>query len=133
MECKNLIKKAFEAAQNAYAPYSNFKVGAIVELYNGNLIKGCNIENAAYGSTMCAERNAIYQTYCQGYNKDDIKSLTIVSYSKKIVTPCGACRQVLIELMKEDTPIILANETKYIETNIKALLPGAFIKENLHV
>lgn len=133
MEVKKLIEEAFQASKNAYAPYSHFKVGAIVELKDGTLIKGCNIENAAYGSTMCAERNAIYQAYCNGYRKEDIASLTIVAYSKEVASPCGACRQVIAELLEETTPIILANETKYVITNIKALLPGAFLKEDLNV
>ena len=75
MEKEKLVELAFLASENAYAPYSHFKVGACVELKNGHYVQGCNIENAAYGSTMCAERNAVYGAYCQGYKKEDIVAL----------------------------------------------------------
>ncbi len=133
MNVDELVKKAFEASQNAYVPYSNFRVGAIVMMKDGTIFPGCNIENAAYGSTMCAERNAIFQAYCNGYLKDDIESLTIVSSSQTIVTPCGACRQVLSELLNASTPIYLANQHQVITTSIQQLLPSAFSEENLNV
>lgn len=133
MDVKKGIERAFAASKRAYIPYSHFAVGAAIEMNDGTWFEGCNVENAAYGSTMCAERNAIYQAYCQGYRKEDIHSLTIVAYGKEVVTPCGACRQVLAELMLPETPIILANPTKHLITNIKALLPGAFLEEDLHV
>lgn len=133
MEIEQWIKEAYKAAKNAYAPYSNYAVGAVVALKDGTLIYGCNIENAAYGSTMCAERNAIYQTYCRGYHKEDIISLTIAVSGNKIATPCGACRQVLAELMDSRTPIILACESGYEITNIETLLPGAFLQDNLNI
>ena len=68
-----LLEKAFEAMENAYAPYSNYKVGACVLTKDGNYIKGCNIENASYGATNCAERTAIFATYANGYRKEDFK------------------------------------------------------------
>lgn len=133
MEVKELVNLAFEASQNAYAPYSHFRVGAVVVLKDGTIFKGCNIENAAYGSTMCAERNAIFQVYCNGYHKEDIESLTIVADCEPIATPCGSCRQVLSELMLPKTPIYLANHNNVVTTTIENLLPGAFSKENLDV
>jgi len=131
MEINELIAIAFKAIENAYIPYSKFGVGACVELNDGTTIKGCNIENAAYGSTMCAERNAVYATYCQGYKKEDIKSLTIVADATPLISPCGACRQVLAELLKEDTTIVLANKKEHRVTNIKELLPYSFTGEAL--
>ena len=94
-------------------------------------IHGCNIENAAYGSTMCAERNAVFQAYCQGYRKDDILALAIVADCQPLISPCGACRQVLSELMNPQTPIILGCKDFYQVTNIEKLMPLAFIGESL--
>lgn len=133
MQKQACVRLAFEARERAYAPYSHFKVGACVALKNGQYVQGCNIENSAYGSTMCAERNAIYATYCQGYRQEDILALAIVACSKEITPPCGACLQVLSELLNEDTPIILSNGEKEIETTIFQLLPYRFSGEYLHV
>lgn len=131
MDYQTIIKKAFEAANNAYAPYSKFKVGACIEMNDGKYFLGANIENAAYGSTMCAERNAVYSAYCNGYTKKDIKQLAIVADCAPLISPCGACRQVLIELIPEDCQIILANHQEYKITSMKELLPMAFTEENL--
>ena len=131
MDYKYLCNEAFKASENSYSPYSNFKVGACLLLKNGELIYGTNIENAAYGSSMCAERNAIYQAYCKGYRKDDIIALAIVADCSPLVSPCGACRQVLSELMNPHTPIILGCKEYYEVTNIEALMPRMFIGESL--
>lgn len=131
MDYQLLVNEAFKASENAYAPYSNFQVGACVLLKNGQLIYGCNIENAAYGSTMCAERNALYQAYCLGYRKNDIEALAIVGDCYPLISPCGACRQVFVELLSMDTPIILGNKDYYEITNIEELMPKAFTKECL--
>lgn len=131
MDYEKLIEEAFKASENAYAPYSHFKVGACLLLKNGQMIHGCNIENAAYGSTMCAERNAIFQAYCLGYRQDDIEALSIVGDCDPLISPCGACRQVLSELMNPKTPIILASKERYEVTNMQELLPRMFIGESL--
>ena len=131
MDYQEIIKKAFDAAKNSYSPYSNFKVGACVEMNDGTYFLGTNIENAAYGSSMCAERNALYGAYCNGYTKSDIKQLAIVANNSTVITPCGACRQVLKELIPEKCPIILANHQEYIITSMKELLPMAFTEVNL--
>ncbi|WP_294580482.1 cytidine deaminase [uncultured Thomasclavelia sp.] len=133
MEIKEIIKKAFDATKNSYSPYSNYKVGACIEMQDGSYFLGTNIENAAYGSSMCAERNAVYAAYCNGYHKNDIKQLAIVSFSTKLVSPCGACRQVLGELLPKDCPIILANLDEYQITTINELMPMAFEGDNLNV
>ena len=133
MEIKQLVEAAFEASKNAYVPYSNFRVGTIAYMKDGTMFKGCNIENAAYGDTMCAERNAVFQAYCNGYTKEDFESLTIVAKCTPIASPCGSCRQVLSELLLSKTPIYLANENDVIVTNMEELLPGAFTKESLNV
>ncbi len=131
MDYQKLVDEAFLATNNAYVPYSHFKVGACVLLKNGKLIHGTNIENAAYGSTMCAERNAIFQAYCQGYRKDDIEALAIVGDCSPLISPCGACRQVLAELLDPLTPIVLGSKEFYEVTNMQELLPKAFIGESL--
>lgn len=131
MDYQILVDEAFKASENAYVPYSKFKVGACILTKDGHLIHGANIENAAYGSTMCAERNAVYQAYCLGYRKDDIVCLAIVADCEPLISPCGACRQVLAELLNSDTPIVLGSKTNYEVTNIQELLPRAFTGEHL--
>ena len=131
MDYQQLVNNAFEAREYAYAPYSHFKVGACVLLRDRTCIYGSNIENAAYGSTMCAERNAIYQAYCRGYHKEDIEALAIVADCHPLISPCGACRQVLAELLDPYTPIVLGSKDHFEVTNMHELLPRAFTKENL--
>ena len=128
---KDILDKAYEAMDNAYAPYSNFHVGACVKTKDGKYFIGANIENASYGLTNCAERNAIFQTYSQGYRQDDIEALAIVGQGNILITPCGACRQVLVELLKRDTPIVLGTGEKVLVTNIEELMPMAFTNEAL--
>ncbi|MFV0394576.1 MAG: cytidine deaminase [Coprobacillaceae bacterium] len=131
MKYQDLVDRAFEATKNAYIPYSNFAVGACILLKNGEHIIGCNIENAAYGSAMCAERNAIYTAYCQGYKKEDIEAIAIVADCEPLASPCGACRQVLAELLHPNTPIVLANHKRHEITDIETLLPMAFTGDSL--
>ena len=131
MDYQKLVNEAFIASEKAYAPYSHFRVGACLLLKNGQMIHGTNVENAAYGSSMCAERNAVYQAYCLGYHKDDILALAIVADCSPLVSPCGACRQVLSELLNVDTPIILGCKEFYEITNIQELMPRAFTGESL--
>lgn len=126
-----IIKKAYEAMENAYAPYSHYHVGACVKLRDGSYILGANVENAAYGSSMCAERNAVYGAYSKGYRKEDIEGLAIVSDGEALVTPCGACRQVLGELLEGDTPIYLKSRKEEMQTDIRRLLPYAFGADSL--
>ena len=132
MPCYDVvIEKAFEALKHAYAPYSKFYVGACVKTYDAHYFLGANVENASYGLTNCAERNAIFAAYSNGYRKQDIEVIAIVSNAVKLTTPCGACRQVLQELIKEDTPIVLCNRKETVVTNVKALLPCSFNSEDL--
>ncbi len=131
MEYKDILEKAFEAMDNAYVPYSNYRVGSCVKTVDGKYFIGANIENAAYSPTICGERNAIFAAYSQGYRKEDIESIAIVTSGKRIGTPCGVCRQVLIELINRDTPIVLSNKIETRVTNIEALLPDSFNEEDL--
>lgn len=125
---KQLIDKAFIAMNNAYAIYSNYHVGSCVLLKDGTTFLGANIENASFGATNCAERSAIYSAYSNGYRKEDIQALAIVSDGYRIAAPCGICRQVLSELIGQDTPIYLSNGKEELETTIAELLPMQFNK-----
>ncbi|MBQ4252869.1 MAG: cytidine deaminase [Erysipelotrichaceae bacterium] len=131
MEDKVILEHAFKAMNNAYAPYSNYHVGACIATRDGNYFYGANIENASYGATNCGERSAVFAAYSNGYRRDDIEKLAIVSDGDTIATPCGICRQVLSELLKPDTPIILSNGKQTMVTNMRELLPYSFGPEDL--
>ena len=122
---KFLMDKAKEVALNAYAPYSNFKVGACVLSESGNIYTGCNFENASYGLSICAERNAIGTAVAN--NDLKIKAIAIYSPNMKNCTPCGACRQVIFEFKSnEGTIVITENDTELQIATIEELLPGGF-------
>ncbi|MBQ1534093.1 MAG: cytidine deaminase [Erysipelotrichaceae bacterium] len=133
MTHEELVKEAFKAMDNAYAPYSKYHVGACVLCKDGRTFYGANIENASYGATNCGERSAVFAAYSYGYRKDDIEALAIVSDGKRIGTPCGICRQVLSELLNQDTPIILSNGVDTVETTIAQLLPMQFGTDDLEM
>jgi cytidine deaminase len=120
-----LMLAAKDAADHAYAPYSNFRVGAALECKDGYVVAGCNVENASYGLTICAERNAIAAAVATGHQEFN----TIVVYTplKKLVAPCGACRQVIAEFMHPDGEIVLANDVGDSQCwTVSELLPAAF-------
>jgi len=130
-DIERLIDMALLAKSNSYAPYSKFKVGCAILLNNGNYILGTNIENKSYSLTICAERSALFSLYSQGYTKSDIKAICITANTEEVITPCGACREVLKELILEDTPIVLTNHLRYREiVKINDLLPLSFKLEN---
>lgn len=129
---ENLYKKAYLAYQNAYTPYSNFHVGAAVLLKDGSIISGCNVENSSYGLCNCAERTALFTTYAQGYRKDDIVKMLILANTDRPCSPCGACRQVMSELLNPDCEVILTNLKKDVKImTVSELLPYAFGEEDL--
>lgn len=122
-----LIEIAISARERAYAPYSNFKVGAALSCSDGSVYIGANVENAAYSLCMCAERNAIYNAMMDGKSRDDMVALAVVADTEGPCSPCGACRQVISELFPPKAPIIMANLHGDIkETNAEELLPFAF-------
>ena len=131
MEYKELLDEAFKAMEVAYAPYSNYHVGAAVLCKDGRMFRGVNVENASYGATNCAERTAIFATYAYGYRKDDIEAIAIVSDGNRIAAPCGICRQVLSELINQDTQIVLSNGKDTKIKTIRELLPMQFNSEDL--
>ena len=103
METKlNLLKEAYD---NAYAPYSHFQVGALLVMRDGTFVKGANIENASYGLCNCAERSALFAAYTNGYRKEDILELMILTKSDIPSSPCGACRQVITEFFEKTATV----------------------------
>lgn len=121
------LEAAKQARLKAYVPYSKFKVGAAIVLNDGTIIHGANIENSSFGLTSCAERNALFSLISQGYDPKEIKEITIIGGSKGPISPCGACRQVMSELIPKNTKIYLANlEDEIYETSVSELLPFGF-------
>lgn len=121
------IKEAFEAQKNAYAPYSNFKVGAALLCSDGRVYKGCNIENSSYPVTICAERTAVASAIADGNR--EFKAIVITG-GDDYCYPCGMCRQTLAEFADEDFRIVLAkseSETKVYK--LGELLPESFVLE----
>ena len=132
MDINTLVNAAIKGRENAFTPYSNFKVGAAVLLENGAIIDGCNIENASYGLCNCAERTALFKAYSMGYKKVDIKALAVVADTDRPTSPCGACRQVMSELMRQETPVYMANlKGDVMILSVKELLPYSFSESDL--
>ncbi len=120
---QELYDAAVKARKNAYCPYSHFAVGAAVRTRDGRIFTGCNIENASYGLTVCAERNAIFAAVKEGYR--EFLALLVTADTPEPVSPCGACRQVMAEFKISN--VILTNvQGAYQETTIEALLPDGF-------
>lgn len=129
-----LYSEALKAYNNAYTPYSHFNVGAAILLDDGNIVAGANVENASYGLTNCAERTTLFYLYSLGYKKENIKAMLIIANSTRPISPCGACRQVMMELMPKDCKVYLTNLKKDIkEVMVKDLLPYSFESEDLNV
>lgn len=120
---------AREASQRAYCPYSSFPVGAVVVTTEGHLFIGCNVENASYGLSMCAERNAIFNMVAQGFRS--ISAVLIYTPTDQPTAPCGACRQVLNEFGPNMRVISVCAGPLRIDTTLDQLLPQAFGPHNL--
>ena len=120
MNHQTLIDAAIEARLAAYAPYSNFQVGAALLCEGGEIFTGCNVENLSYGLTICAERNAIFAAVATGQQK--FQAIAIAADTEKPISPCGACRQVMCEF--GDFPVILTNlQNEVVESTVGELLP----------
>ena len=124
------MRVAAEAAlKNAYGRYSKFLVGAAVLTEDGEIFAGCNVENASYGLTICAERNAIFQAVAKGAitKERKLKAVVVVTPTDKLTPPCGACRQVIYEFCEEaDADIFIFGATRSGSFKLSALLPEAF-------
>lgn len=136
---KTLVSKAIDATDNSYSPYSNFKVGAALQLEDGTIVIGANQENAAFSVTMCAERSAIFNAQS---NHPNIAITTIAIAAKNVnglvhtpISPCGSCRQVILEMeqrYKRNIKILLCgSEGIYVINSIKDLLPLSFVDESM--
>ena len=128
---KKLIKEAINVREKAYCPYSNFKVGAAALFEDGNIYTGCNIENASYGATNCAERSAIFNGVSKGNRV--LKALALIGDTNSYTYPCGICRQVITEFAEDENIkiYIIKNENDYIEKTLEELMPGSFTKKDL--
>lgn len=134
-EKKDLIQKALEARKKAYAPYSHYQVGAALLSGSGRVYSGCNVENASYGATVCAERTAFFRAVQEG--ERDFQAIAIVGgpqgeEPEQYAYPCGICRQVMQEFCQPDFQIIVAlNEEKFQVYSLQELLPHGFGGRNL--
>lgn len=131
-ELQPLFLKAKAAHKKAYAPYSKFHVGAALILSNGKSYSGCNIENASYGGTVCAERVAVWKAYSENDSKVKIRAVVVFTSQDSPWPPCGFCRQVLSEFSDKKTEVYLANSKGIAKKFLlKNLLPHAFEPEML--
>jgi cytidine deaminase len=131
MNSDQLLKEAKEARLKAYVPYSKFQVGAALLAKDGKVYKGCNIENAAYSMCNCAERTAIFKAVSEGVR--EFQAIAVVADTEGPVSPCGACRQVMSELLQPETKVYLTNlNNNTSEWTVADLLPGAFSPEDLN-
>lgn len=121
---KRLVQIARKARDRAYAPFSRFKVGAAIVAQDGRVFTGCNIENATYGLTICAERVAIFKAVSEGANR--FQQIAVVAAAKQLTPPCGACRQIIWEFCG-DIPVVLSNlEGKTEQFQMSKLFPRPF-------
>jgi cytidine deaminase len=127
MDIQALIREACVARDRAYAPYSSFRVGAAVLTRSGQVFRGCNVENASYGLCLCAERVALFMAIADGCHRGDFSHLAVVGDTDEPLAPCGACRQVMMELGGPQLIVVQANLRGAVsEVTMAALLPGAF-------
>ncbi|MBE6046974.1 MAG: cytidine deaminase [Clostridium sp.] len=131
MEANKLIDAAISAREKAYCPYSNFKVGAAALFEDGKIYIGCNIENASYGATNCAERTAIFNGISNGNRI--LKALALIGDTKRFTYPCGICRQVISEFAEDENIRIylIKNENEVLVKTLGELMPGTFTKIDL--
>lgn len=129
IDVKHLVDLAIDAKENAYVPYSNFRVGAALLTKGGKIYKGCNIENASFGATNCAERTAIFKAVSEG--EKDFEAIAINSDSEGFTFPCGICRQVMNEFAQNLKVYVSNKSGKYKEYSLSQLLPGGFTKDDM--
>ena len=125
MTDRELINIAVEAAEEAYAPYSGFKVGAALECADGSVFTGCNVENASYGLSVCAERTAVFKAVSEG--RRSFLRLAIFAEGEDYCMPCGACRQVLQEFAPQIEVLSVRGDGRYVSYALRELLPHPFV------
>ena len=131
IDTKLLIEKAFEAQKFCYTPYSNFNVGAALLGANSKIYQGCNIENAAYTPTNCAERTAVFKAVSEG--EREFRAIAVCGDAEEYLAPCGVCRQVLLEFTEPEKFVVLmaAKSGEYRKMTLAELLPASFSKSDL--
>ncbi|WP_127533016.1 cytidine deaminase [Paenibacillus kobensis] len=129
---ESLMNAAREARKRAYVPYSHFQVGAALLDREGRIHYGCNVENAAYGPTNCAERTALFRAIADGCEPGTFQAIAVIGDTSGPIAPCGVCRQVLMELGGPDMPVVMGNLHGDISVmSVSELLPGAFTSADL--
>ncbi|MDE2429644.1 MAG: cytidine deaminase [Burkholderiales bacterium] len=124
---EQLLQAALTARQAAYAPYSKFKVGAALQAKDGKVFHGCNVENASYGLCNCAERTALFSAVAAGYRPGDFVRMAVAGDTDGPIAPCGACRQVMLEIGGPELEVLLTNLKGDVKTTTAlAQLPDAF-------
>jgi len=126
---EKLIELALKAKEKAYVPYSKFRVGAALLTESGEIFTGCNVENASYGLTNCAERTAVFKAVSEGHTR--FKAIAVVADSKQYVSPCGACRQVLAEFGQDIQVIIGDAAGNFFSKTVSDLLPFTFTNKQM--
>ncbi len=129
LEIQTMKRAAEIAARAAYCPYSRFPVGAAVLSSEGEVFAGCNVENASFGLTICAERNAIFQAISKGHRS--IRAVVVVTPTAALAPPCGACRQVINEFGPNADVFVFAENDQTSHFKLNELLPNAFGPDNL--
>lgn len=124
-------EKLTQLLQHAYCPYSNYPVSAIVVMYDGKMFGGVNIENASYGATICAERNAISSAIAAGYQKEDFRELYVMVTGDKPAFPCFLCRQTIVEFFHKDCKLVIMNQNYEEHYFISDIAPHPFTSEDL--
>ncbi len=131
IDWNGLLEHAVEARERAYAPYSRFTVGAALLSADGHVYVGCNVENVSFGATCCAERTALFKAISTGEKVGSFVALVVVADTQEPVTPCGMCRQVMVELCSPEMPLMLANMRGELSwTSNRELMPLAFARTN---
>ena len=131
MTDRELVDLAFTMLERSYVPYSNFPVGAAIFCSDGTIFTGCNIENAAYGSTICAERTALVKAVSEGH-RDDFERIAVVGNSSDYCWPCGACRQMLYEFNPDLTVLVARGDRQFVSLKLHELLPHSFGPKSLN-
>ena len=125
MTDRQLMDRAMEMLDRAYMPYSGFPVGAAILCGDGSVYTGCNVENAAYGSTICAERTALVKAVSEGH-RDDLERIAVAGQGQDYCWPCGACRQMLYEFNPEMTVLVGRGDGDFVSLPLTQLLPHGF-------
>lgn len=126
---QELVEQAFTMLRYSYVPYSSFPVGAALECSDGSVYTGCNVENSAYGSSLCAERTALVKAVSEG--KRSFTRLSVVASSADYCWPCGACRQMLYEFAPDLKILVARGDHQFVETTLSDLLPHGFGPQSL--